>query len=72
MLRPVMFHDLFETLALLPHETVLKGGRLLHKESCVRCRLQQQIAALHAEVRLFAKKVDESIGLYPSRAKIDG
>jgi len=66
-----MFRDLFETLAQMPHETVLQDGRLLHKAGCLRCRLQEQIAVLYAEVRLFTKKIDDSIGKYPSGMKID-
>jgi len=69
--NPGMFRDLFETLALLPHETVLIEGRQVHKRGCVRCKLQAQIADLHSKVRLFTKEVDDSVGEYPSSARID-
>ena len=66
-----MFRDLFQTVALLPHETYLLDGQLLHKKDCLRCSLQKQIAELHEKVRLIVKAIDDAVGTYPSGGKID-
>jgi len=66
-----MFRDLFETVSRIPHETFIEKGRLIHKRHCLRCKLQEQIATLHEQVRLFVKTVDDRIGTYPSEARID-
>jgi hypothetical protein len=66
-----MFRNLFQTVSLLSHETFLEDGHLKHNANCLRCKLQAQIADLHAQVRLFAKTVDDFVGSYPSGARID-